>query len=320
MNNLIELEIAAFILMLCGWIFLAGIRLRLPKITKAKLSHAMEKFKPAQRNESAKEYVRRIDGKQKESMFTRSRREAEQVYSQTGQIQAYKKTIVFAWVVAGCGAIIGLAMRNIFLAIVLAVGGYFLPLWWSKFALYRHDKFVNEELEIALGLTTTSLARNNDTLAAVEENLVNINPPVKDTLLVFSNNLRFVNANAPALIEEMKGEFDSKIFHQWCDALILCQEDDTLRATLPPIVNKFSDQKAQQMANETKMMLPVRRAVSMICITLSIIPIYWMCNADWYNSLTGTLFGQVSLVLTAIVTLMTINKAIRISKPIEYDV
>ncbi|MEA4934343.1 MAG: ArdC family protein [Lawsonibacter sp.] len=107
---------------------------------------------------------------------------------------------------------------------------------------------------------------------------------------------------------------------QWCDSLILCQEDHTLRDTLPPIVNKFSDQKAQQQENETKMMLPLQRALMMIGLTLVFIPLLRLASADWYGNLVNTFWGQLSLVATAIVVLMTLNKAIRLSKPIEYDV
>lgn len=203
---------------------------------------------------------------------------------------------------------------------MLAVGFYYLPLWQSQFSLYRYNKFLNEELETALSLITTSYTRSNDILAAVQENLSHINEPVKAVFATFCNNIRFVDPNVAAQIERMKGALENKLFWQWCDSLILCQADHTLRAALLPIVNKFADQKQQQLENETKMMLPLRQAVTMIGLTLSIIPVFYVANADWYNNLVSTLFGQVSLVATAICVLATTNKAIRLSKPIEYDV
>ena len=68
------------------------------------------------------------------------------------------------------------------------------------------------------------------------------------------------------------------------------------------------------------MMMPLRNAIMMICLVVGIIPLFRIINADWYTNLVATVFGQVSLVATAVVVLLTINKAIRLSKPIEYDV
>lgn len=232
----------------------------------------------------------------------------------------YQKTLHVSMAVAAIGAVIGLVMRNPLLAIVLAVGFYFIPLWWTQFSLYRYDQLLNDELETALSLITTSYSRNNDILAAVEENLSNIREPVKGVFTSFVNALRYVDANAPAQIERIKGMLDNPIWRQWCDSLILCQADHTMRDALVPIVAKFSDQKAQQEANATKMMLPLQRAGGMIGLTLGIIPLLYLCNKQWYVNLVSTLFGQVALVLTAIAVLVTINAAIKLSKPIQYNV
>lgn len=270
--------------------------------------------------ENAKDYVARINGTTKESLMVRTRREAQKVYEQTGQKERYTKTLRMALFAGVGGVAVGLMFQNPLLAIVLAVGFYYLPLWLSQFSLYRYNHFLNEELETALSLITASYTRTNDILGAVQENMANINEPVKSVFATFVNNLKYVDPNAPAQIERMKNALDNKIWWQWCDSLILCQGDHTLRAALLPIVYKFSNQKAQQEENETKMMLPLRNAVMMICIVLSVIPLFWAVEPAWYNNLVSTPFGQFSLVATAIVVLVTVNKAIRLSKPVEYDV
>jgi len=272
------------------------------------------------KRETAKDIIDRINGTTKENIFVRSRREAQSIYSQTGQSRTLRKTIVLSWAAAAAGGVVGLTMHNVLLAAVLAMGGYCIPLWWSQFDLYRYERYVNEELEIALSLITTSYSRNNDILAAVEENINSIHSPVQMAFIQFINGLKYINPNAPQQIEKLKDAFDSNILHQWCDALILCQEDHTLRATLPPIVAKFSTQKAQQEANKTKMMMPTRQTVRMIALVLSFIPMFKMMNADWYANLVNTLPGQASLIATAVVSLHTINVSIRLSKPVEYNV
>lgn len=316
-------NIAIFVLIVLGGCLLFDIAVPWPTIRgKVRTGMAMlqQAGKDREKKETAKDYVRRINGKTTENLAVRSQREAKAVFEQTGQRGRYKKTLQASLAAAIGGLVLGLWLKNPFLAIVLAVGFYFLPLWWTRFALYRYDQAINDELETALSLITTSYTRNSDILTAVSENLNNINEPVKSVFVAFCNNLRYVDPNAPAQIERMKGALDNPIWRQWCDSLILCQADHTLRDTLAPIVNKFSDLKAQQEENATKMMLPLRRAVGMIGLTLGVVPIFYMSNRDWYNNLVSTTFGQIALVITAIVVLVTINSAIKLSKPIQYDV
>lgn len=270
--------------------------------------------------ESAREYVTRLNGCKKESLVSRSYREAKSVYETIGQEDRYQRTLQVSLVAGALGAGIGLLLRNILLAIALAVGLYFLPLWLSQFALYRYDKYISEELETALSLITTSYMRSGDILSAVEENLGHLNAPVRGVFTSFCNNLKYVDANAPAQIEQMKGMLDNNIFRQWCDILILCQDNHLLQAALPGIVSKFATLKAQQQSNETRMMIPLKNAFTMAGLVAIVCPGLRMLNLDWYNGLMHTLFGHVSLTAAVIVIFITLNKAIRLSQPITYDV
>ena len=315
------MRIAIFLLLVLGGFLLAGVSL--PGYSmRARVREATERLRQRapRKRETAKDYVARIDGVQKESFMNRSRREAQEVFEQTGQRNRFPKMLKVALLTGAGGALLGLLFRNPLLSIVLAVGCYYIPLWLTQFNLYRYNRFINEELETALSLVTTSYTRSNDVLAAVEENLGHINEPVRGVFAAFCNNVKYVDANAAAQIERMKGALDNKLFSQWCDSLILCQEDHTLRAALAPIVAKFSDQKAQQQENETKMMLPLQRAMTMVGLTVGFIPLLRLANAGWYANLVSTFLGQLALVATAVISLMTINKAIRLSKPSEYDV
>ncbi len=311
-----------FILVVLGGWQLTGITVPWPTV-RGKIRAGIAKLQQPQikdKKERAKDYVRRINGKATDNLAVQSRKEAMEVFERIGQRGRYRKTLRLSLAFAAAGAILGLILHNPLLSIVLAVGFYFLPLWWTRFELYRYDQYLNEELETALSLITTSYTRNNDILTAVTENMDNINEPVKGVFMAFTRNLRYVDANAPAQIERMKAALDNSIWRQWCDSLILCQADHTLRDTLLPIVSKFSDLRIQQEENDTKMMLPLRRAAGMIALTLSVIPICYIANHDWYVNLVSTFLGQISLVITAIIVLITINAAIKLSKPIQYNV
>jgi hypothetical protein len=154
----------------------------------------------------------------------------------------------------------------------------------------------------------------------VEENLNAISEPVRTVFTAFCNGLKYVDANAPAAIERMKGQLDNPQFHEWCDILILCQDNHLLQAALQPVVNKFAILKAQQEANETRMLLPLKYAAGMAALLTIFCPLLKLLNQDWYANLMHTPFGQVSLAVAAVTVFISVNKAITLSRPISYDV
>ena len=316
---MIKLLSIAFIVL--GGILLMGIGI--PKI------HAMIQFRKIASNldrkkvdvTTAKEYVHRINGTRKETFVSRSFRDAEDVYSAIGEKDGYQRVLQIA-LLFGIGGFFagGIILGNWLLGIVLGIGLYFLPLWVSQFSLYRYEQVVSDELETALNLITASYLRTDDFLGAVEENLPHIHAPIEEFFSSYCKTLKYIDANAPAALEQMKQKTEDSIFLQWIDAVILCQENHLLKQALPTIVSKFSDLKAQRESNATRMMLPIQRAVSMILLVSTYLPLVWMINEDWFFNLTQTVWGQISVVCTIVVIFFSLNKAIRISKPLSYGV
>ena len=316
-------QLIAAILIVFGGLLIIGIRL--PKISlkgrTKDLSKRVEQITTRKRRkrETAGEYVARISGREKENFARRSHKEAKHIFEYIGQSDRYQHTVELSLLAGAAGFVLGLLLRNIPLAAVLAVGLYFLPLWLSRFTLYRFQRFVSEDLETSLNLITTSYLRNNDILNAVEENLAEIKEPVRSVFTSFVNNLKYVDANAPAQIERMKLQLDNKLFWEWCDALILCQDNHLLQAALPSIVKKFSVLKVQQAANETRMTQPLKYAATMSGLVVGFAPILKLMNEVWYSNLMHTAAGQLVFAGAVITVLITINKAIKLSEPITYD-
>lgn len=317
-------NIAAPALIILGGLLIADIHL--PRFSirarTRELSQKVEQISTRKRygRETAGEYVARISGRTRENFVSKSYHEARSVYEAIGQADRYQRALVVSLLTGLAGAVAGLLLRNIPLAAVLAVGLYFLPLWLSRFSLYRYQRFVSEELETSLSLITTSYLRSNDVLSAVEENLGAIQEPVRSVFTSFCNGLKYVDANAPAQIERMKGQLDNKLFGEWCDILILCQDNHLLQAALSPVVNKFAILKAQQEANETRMMAPLKYAATMAALVAGFCPLLKLINQVWYEGLMYSAIGQIVLAGAGIAVFVTVNKGISLSEPISYSV
>lgn len=315
--------ILPLILFTVGGTLLSG--LTLPRIgvwSKIRsISHKVEELGSRRwRVNNARDWVDRINGTQQEGFVAKTFADTRRVYASIGQPERYQRRLLLALFCGAAGCALGLMLHNITLALVLAVGCYLVPLWLSRFAGYRYDRFVNDELETALSLITTSYLRSGDILSAVRENLGEIREPVHTVFSGFVNGLTFVDANAAAGIERMKQTLDNSLFREWCDVLILCQDNHLLRNALPPIVAKFSALKAQQEANETRMTDPLRYAGMMTAIVAGFCPLLRLINTVWYENLMYTVAGQTVLAGAAIAVFVTLDRAIRLSEPIAYEV
>ena len=63
---------------------------------------------------------------------------------------------------------------------------------------------------------------------------------------------------------DMKTKIDNEVFHEWCDSLILCQSDRSLKSTLTPIVNKLSDMRVVNADLEYLITGPRKEFISMV--------------------------------------------------------
>lgn len=283
----------------------------------------LRKWRPKipKKKESAAEFVQRLEGKKRENLIQKSLNETKNSLSIIGQSQRYKRTVRLSVLTGAVGAACALFMfTSPLLMVVLGLGCGLIPLWLTNLSVYSFTKVVNDELETALSMITTSYSRHSDILLAVKETLPHTNEPIKAVLTRFVNAVTLIDSNVESAILRMKADLDNTLFHQWCDVLILCQSDHTLKAGLQPIVNKLSKLKTQQNKNETKMMLPLQETIVMVCFAVSPVPLLLLLNHDWYSMLVHSVAGQVIMSMVAVIVFWSINKAIKLSKPIDYKI
>lgn len=305
------LSIIVFFLVLIGGLIVFDLNpiklirhIRLPKIK--------------QKKETAKAYIQKLEGKRKENIFIRSKRKAKSAYAYAGQKEKYRMVsrLSIALSIAGVG--FALLIKNILLAPVLGIGLYFLPLWLATFVTYRYNKRLVSELETSLSMVTSAYIRHSDIVKAIEENLKFINNPIKAVFEKFVYNVKFVNPNVSTEIEQMNIRVGNVFFGKWCDNLILCQTDHTLKNSLLPIITELSQHKKNLLKNETAQMKPIKEAVMLILLVIGSIPLLWICNKEWFTYLTQTAFGQVTIAIAAIGILLTINKAVNLSQKTDF--
>lgn len=265
-----------------------------------------------------KKQVELITGEKKVNFIVKNFNDARNILFSSRQSKKMR-TVYLASVAGGCSSvIISAVLKNIFILPPLAVGLALIPAWSVKIMEARFIRNINDELETALSCITASYMRTDNIVLAVEENLGVLNPPVNQAFMFFYNENKLINSNVIYGLTKLKKSFESTIFAEWCDAVIQCQSDRTLKATLYPIVQKFTDVKRVQAELDTSMMLPMQNFIVMTVVLLLMIPVMASMQPGWLDILINTVGGKILLSLTVVAVIFGINKAINLSRPIEY--
>jgi Flp pilus assembly protein TadB len=244
--------------------------------------------------------------------------ESKEVLRATNKEEMFTLVSVISVSLFILGIFLSITMSNLFLLPVLSVGMAILPFAYVMFLSNKWKKELNAELETALSIITTSYLRSEDILSAFEENINYINPPVADVFKGFLAQTKLINSNIKLAFENLKTKIDHEVFHEWCDALIACQDDKNMKVTLVPIVSKLSDMRVVSAELEYMLYEPMKEFITMAILLIGNIPLMYFLNRNWYNSLMYTEIGKLVLAICASVLFISMVAVIRLSKSIEY--
>ena len=269
-------------------------------------------------NDSMRDEAIAIRGNKKKHGLYKTLVKMKNALEVTGKSKQFTLACFLSLVLFAGGAVLSIIIGNVFLLPVLAVTGALVPFFYTTSTLSYYEKHTKEELETTLSIITTSYIRSDDIVSAVKENLVYIKPPLRDVFRTFEIEATAVSANIKRALYNLREKVDNEIFREWCETLIQCQDDRTLKDTLLSVVSKLTDVRI--VNSELKTMLSSARNEywMMVLLVVGNIPLLYFLNKDWYHTLMFTTSGKAVLGVCGIVILITALFMMRFTKPIEY--
>lgn len=215
------------------------------------------------------------------------------------------------------GIVISTLLKNVFIAPAIIISFAMLPFAFVLRQMTEYNKHMDEELETALQLITTTYGRNNNIVEAVQSNMSYLKPPISEVFRGFLLDCK-LNPNIKSCLRKMKPKIDNRIYRSWVDCLIECQDNYSLTIKLNRIASKLTDERI--LNNELKTMIYNARKEYYLIVGLVIgnIPFVYLLNKEWFDILINTLSGKIYLGITAIVILITTSKMLKLTKPIKY--
>ena len=236
----------------------------------------------------------------------------------TGKGKQFSVALAISVVLMIVGCMVAVIIDNLFLIPVLAVTFAMIPFAYLKKTISLYEKHVKEDLETALSIITTSYVRNDNIINAVSENIRYLKPPIKGIFESFLAETSSITPDIKVAILHLKEKISDSIFEEWCDVLLSCQNDRTLKDTLMPVVSKLTDVRLVNNSLKTMLENARREYYTMVVMVVANIPILYLINKDWYNALMNTTLGKVVLAICALVIFITAMRLNKITKPVEY--
>lgn len=304
-----------FVYLICFLLLAVGAVLLL-KLTPERITGDLMRFVSPKQTLRDKVLTRK--GKKKSRKITVELRRIKDALEQTGKGNQFAVACAASLLLMIVGCVIAIMIDNPFLVPVFAIAFAMIPFIYAKRTVAYYDNHVKEELETALSIITTAYVRTDDIVSAVKENIQYLKPPVKDIFAGFVAENMMISSDVKQSIRHLKEKVNNSIFAEWCETLIACQDDRTLKDTLMPIVTKLTDVRI--VNNEIKGMLSSARIeyYMMAGMVVGNIPLLYFLNKDWFNALMFTTLGKLVLAICGLVIIVTAVLMLRFTKQIEY--
>ncbi len=302
------ISIAVFVLLTVGIVAVFNIR----------FTAVFERIVKSGGSSTLAEDLEVMSGDTPRGFFKRESYEIEQILKATGREGKFESVKTFAVIGFAVGCLAALLLGNAFLVPVLGLAFAYIPVFYIRATAGTYKKQLNSELETALSIITTSYLRTEDILTSIKENINFINPPVRAHFEEFITESELINANTVSALNRLKLKIPNVIFHEWVNTLIRCQSDRTMKNTLLSSIQKFSDVRVVQSELDSSVASIKREAFMMMGLVAINVPLLYVINHDWFNTLVYTLQGKVTLAVCAAIVLFSFVRIMKLSAPIEY--
>ena len=236
----------------------------------------------------------------------------------SGRESGFGRVCLASIALASAGAVAAIIMKNWWIMPVLAAAGAFVPFFAAYGSIEAYDRRLEEELETALSIITSTYIRTEDIVESVRQNLPNIKPPVAEIFSSFVTRATLLSSNLPACIRSMCADVDNIVFYEWCETLVACQDDASCKYTLLPVVNKLTGIRLVNSEMTTLISSCRREYGIMVLLLAGNVPLLYLINRDWFNALIHTTAGQIATAVCGIAVIVTAALMRKYTKPIDY--
>lgn len=275
-------------------------------------------YRPFREKEIQRRKVERITGK-KIGFIREQNIQVEQMLIASGNGEQIIQYNMASVIMAAAGFLIGIACNSIPLAIVLPIGLALIPLMVVQSRTSEHGRQLGIALESALSSVTNAYIRSGDFLGAVKESLMILPEPVRGVFQQYVVEVETINPSQIVALRSMRNKIKNQMWHEWCSIVIQCQSNNALRVTLLGVVERLSVIRQFQAEMDTKVKDTTKEYVFIVCAIMICVPLFGLMLPGFWDAITQTLVGQITLAGVLFTVLGTFLWVIKLNKPVTFE-
>ena len=204
--------------------------------------------------------------------------------------------------------------NSIFISVCVAVMASYVP---TLILSLRQNKAVSarlERLSSSMMILSNSYLMTDDFITSVEQNidLLEYPEPFRDFLTYVTR----IDSNIRAGLRRMEERVSNPYFSQWIDALILAQNDRSLKYVTVAVVDSFHDVIRAQQDSDAVIYAVWRDYLLTLILIFAVPLVFKIMMNEAYIAMTGTLIGQGLFVLLLAAVAYSVIRAVRINRPL----
>ena len=171
-----------------------------------------------------------------------------------------------------------------------------------------------DRLASSMMILSNSYLITEDFLTSVKENLEVLEAP--EPFRDFFTYASYMDSSLRAGLQRMDQRVGNSYFSQWVDALIMAQEDRSLKYVTVSVVQSLNDALQVQRESDAAMYAVWRDYFLVLILIFSMPLVFRLLLADAYAAMTGTLIGQSLLLLLLAAVVFSVFRALKINRPL----
>ncbi len=200
------------------------------------------------------------------------------------------------------------------IALAVSTFGMIAPLLFFSFRQTKANTARLERLASSMMILSNSYVVTEDFIASVRDNkeILEHPEPFKD----FLTYVTLMDSSVEAGLRRMEMQVNNAYFSQWVDALVLAQDDRSLKYVTVSVVDSMHDVLSVQAESDAAMYAVWRDYLMTLIMIFSVPLIFKFTLADAYLTLTTSLGGQAMFILLLAAVIFSVFRALKINKPL----
>lgn len=203
---------------------------------------------------------------------------------------------------------------SLFLSIIVGVLALLTPMIVISFRQSKSKSKRLNRLASSMMILSNSYLVTQDFITTVKDNLAVLEYP--EPFRDFLAYATMMDSDVRSALRRMEDKVSNPYFSQWIDALVLAQDDRSLRYVAVSVVDSMHDVLQAQEESDAVMYSVWREYLITLALIFSVPLVFKLLMREAYVTMTTSFVGQGLMVLLLIAVVFSVFRAIKINRPL----